>query len=99
MPAAFCGVVGFRTTPGLVPKHPVKDAWDGLSVTGPMARSVADVALMLSVIAGPDDRAPLSYDVDTTAFPRAVRQPSIAGWRVAWTPDLGGLVPVDEENV
>jgi len=99
MPAAFCGVVGFRTTPGLVPKHPVKDAWDSLSVTGPMARTVADVALMLAAVAGPDDRAPLSYAVDTAAFPRAVRAPSIKGWRVAWTPDLAGLVPVDAENV
>jgi len=99
MPAAFCGVVGFRTTPGLVPKHPVNDGWDALSVTGPMARTVADTALMLSVVAGADDRAPLSYDVDTAVFPRAVRAPSIKGWRVAWTPDLGGLIPVDDENV
>jgi len=98
MPAAFCGVVGFRTTPGLVPKHPVPDGWDALSVTGPMARTVADTALMLSVVAGADDRAPLSYDVDTAAFPRAVRAPSIQGWRIAWTPDLGGLIPVDAEN-
>ena len=99
MPAAFCGVVGFRTTPGLVAKHPANDAWDSLSVTGPMARTVADTALMLSVVAGPDDRAPLSYDVDTAEFLRAVRAPSIKGLRIAWTPDLSGLIPVDEENV
>ena len=97
MPAAFCGVVGFRTTPGLIPLYPRELAWDTLSVTGPMARTVADVALMLSVMAGPDDRAPLSYDVDTRAFRAAVRRPSIAGWRVAWTPDLDGLVPVEAE--
>ncbi len=96
-PAAFCGVVGFRTTPGLVPKHPVELGWDSLAVTGPMARTVADTALMLSVIAGPDDRAPLSYDVDTRQFLRAVARPSVKGWRVAWTPDLGGLIPVDDE--
>ena len=46
---------------------------------------MSDTALMLSVLAGPDDRAPLSYDVDTRAFPAAVRRPSIRGWRVAWT--------------
>ena len=97
LPAAFCGVVGFRTTPGLVPVYPRELAWDSLSVSGPMARTVADIALMLSVMAGPDDRAPLSYDVDTRAFPAAVRRPSIRGWRVAWTPDLGGLMPVDAE--
>jgi amidase len=96
-PAAFCGVVGFRTTPGLVPLYPRDLAWDSLSVTGPMARTVSDVALMLSVTAGPDDRAPLSYQVDTRAFPAAVRRPSIKGWRVAWTPDLGGLIQVDAD--
>jgi amidase len=96
-PAAFCGVVGFRTTPGLVPLYPRDRAWDSLSVTGPMARTVADTALMLSVMAGPDDRAPLSYEVDTRAFRAAVRRPSVRGWRVAWTPDLGGLIPVDPE--
>ena len=97
MPAAFCGVVGFRTTPGLVPVYPKELAWDSLSVSGPMARTIADTALMLSVIAGPDDRAPLSYAVDTREFLRAVKAPSIRGWRIAWTPDLDGLIPVDEE--
>jgi amidase len=99
MPAAFCGVVGFRTTPGLVPAYPRDLAWDSLSVTGPMARTVADTALMLAAVAGPDDRAPLSYAVDTRALRRAVRAPSIEGWRVAWTPDLDGLIPVDAEVV
>jgi amidase len=62
IPAAFCGVVGFRTTPGLVPDYPKELAWDSLSVVGPMARTVADVALMLSAVAGPDDKAPLSEE-------------------------------------
>jgi amidase len=96
-PAAFCGVVGFRTSPGLVPYYPKLIGWDSIGVTGPMARTVADIALMLSVVAGADDRAPISYDVDTAAFPRAVRSPSVKGWRVAWTPDLNGLLPVDAE--
>ncbi len=96
-PAAFCGVVGFRTSPGLVPYYPKALGWDSIGVTGPMARTVADTALMLSVIAGPDDRSPISYDADTAAFPRAVKSPSIKGWRVAWTPDLSGLIPVDGE--
>src|SRR5438034_8262026 len=64
-PAAFCGVVGFRTSPGLVPYYPKALGWDSIGVTGPMARTVADTALMLSVIAGADDRSPISYDVDT----------------------------------
>ena len=62
-PAAFCGVVGFRTSPGLIPVYPADLGWDSLSVTGPMARTVGDVALMLSVMAGPDDyEGPTSFE-------------------------------------
>jgi amidase len=96
-PASFCGVVGFRTSPGLIPRVPTTLAWDTYSVEGPMARNVADAALMLSVMAGLDDRAPLSYDVDTAAFTRAVKNPSVKGWRVAWSLDLGGLALLDHE--
>jgi amidase len=96
-PAAFCGVVGFRTTPGLVPRYPSTLAWDSYSVEGPMARTVADTALMLSVMAGADDRAPISYEVDGRDFLKAVKAPSVKGWRIAWTPDLGGLVLIDHE--
>jgi amidase len=96
-PAAFCGVVGFRTTPGLIPRYPTTLAWDSYWVEGPMARTVADTALMLSAIAGADDRAPLSYDVDVGAFVKAVNAPSVKGWRIACTPDLGGLVMLDKE--
>src|SRR5215510_13358902 len=97
LPASFCGVLGLRPTPGLVPAYPRMLAWDTLSVTGLLARTVADVALMLSAIAGPDDRAPISYEVDTSQFARAVKAPSMKGWRIAWTPDLHGLLPVNEE--
>jgi amidase len=62
-----------------------------------MARTIADTALMLSVMAGPDDRSPISYEVDTRAFTAAVKAPSVKGWRVAWTADFDGLVPVDDE--
>jgi amidase len=96
-PASYCGVIGFRTTPGLIPRYPSVLAWDTYSVEGPMARTVADTALMLSVMAGPDDRSPLSYDVDTREFARAVRAPSVKGWRIAWTPDLGDLMAIDDE--
>src|SRR3989449_3282334 len=64
-PAALCGVVGFRTTPGLIPRYPEVLAWDSYSVEGPMARTVGDAALMLSVMAGADERSPISYEVDT----------------------------------
>ena len=96
-PAAYCGVIGFRTSPGLVPRYPSVLAWDTYSVEGPMARTTADTALMLSVMAGPDDRAPISYDVDPRELTLAGTSPSIKGWTVAWSADLGGLVPVDDE--
>jgi amidase len=96
LPASFCGVVGFRTSPGCVPVHPTALAWDPWSVQGPMARTVADVALMLSTIAGADPRAPLSYPVHARAFLEAVHRPSVKGLRVAWGGDLG-VTPVDAE--
>lgn len=96
-PAAFCGVVGFRTTPGLIPRYPSVLAWDTYSVEGPMARTVTDTALMLSVMAGADDRSPVSYDVDPRELAGATKAPSVKGWRIAWTPDLGGLVTVETE--
>jgi amidase len=96
LPAAFCGVVGFRTSPGCVPVHPAPLAWDPWSVQGPMARTVADVALMLSTIAGADPRAPISYPVNTRAFLDAIRRPSVRGLRVAWGGDLG-VTPMDPE--
>jgi amidase len=96
LPASFCGVVGFRTSPGCVPVHPTVLGWDPWSVQGPMARTVGDVALTLSTMAGPDARSPISYPVDTRALRDAVRRPSVKGLRVAWGGDLG-VTPVDAE--
>jgi amidase len=96
LPAAFCGVVGFRTSPGLVPVWPRETAWDSYSVEGPMARTVGDVALMLAAIAGPDARVPISYPADPRVFPAAVRRPSVRGLRIAWGGDLG-ITPLDHE--
>jgi amidase len=96
IPAAFCGVVGMRPSPGLVPVYPVVTAWDGLSVQGPMARTVGDLALMLSAIAGPDPRAPISYPAEGRTFTAATRRPSLRGARIAWSADLG-VTPVDHE--
>jgi len=68
VPAAFCRVVGFRATLGLIPPHPRALAWDTLGVTGPVACTVTAATLTLAAVAGPDDRAPLSYAVDTAEF-------------------------------
>src|SRR5882672_3795580 len=80
-PASYCGVVGFRTTPGLIPRYPSVLAWDTYSVEGPMARTAADTALMLSAMAGPDDRSPISYEVDSREFVKASKTPSVKGWK------------------
>jgi amidase len=96
-PASFCNVVGLRPSPGRVPGWPVSDVADVLGVDGPMARTVADVALLLMVLAGPDPRVPLALD----AAPPQVRPDQIPGLlardlhgvRVAWSADLG--LPVE----
>jgi amidase len=92
-PASFCGVVGLRPSPGRVPAWPTTTAWSTLSVDGPMARSVADVALMLSGIAGPDARSPIAIDESGSRFTAPLAR-DFKGVRIAWWKDLGG-VPVD----
>jgi amidase len=92
-PAGFCNVVGFRTSPGRVPVYPKAVGWFPISVQGPMARTVADTALMLSAIAGPDARAPISI-VEPGARFRAPLERDLRAVKIAWSRDLGGL-PVD----
>ncbi len=89
-PAAFCNVVGLRPGPGRVPDWPSQTHWSPLATDGPLARTVSDVALFLSVIAGADLRAPLSLAEDPTVFARPLAG-DVRGWRVAWSPTLGGL--------
>jgi amidase len=92
-PASFCNVVGLRPSPGRVPVWPTMSAWSTLSVDGPMARTVQDVALMMSVIAGPDPRSPISLEDPGSVFARPLVR-DFKGVRIAWSPDFGGL-PVD----
>jgi amidase len=92
-PASFCNVVGLRPSAGLVPQWPTQDAWNTLGVAGPMGRTVADVALLLSVIAGPDARDPLALCCRGEDFRRPLER-EFRGTRVAWSADLAGL-PVD----
>ncbi len=84
-PAAFCNVVGLRPTPGRVPSHPTAIGWSQLSVQGPMARTVSDVALGLSVLAGPDPRVPISLSDPGAGF-AAPLPTELTGLRIAWTP-------------
>ncbi len=92
-PANFCNVVGMRTSPGRVPIWPAKTGWGTLSVEGPMARTVGDCALMLSVIAGHDARSPIAIAQSGAQFAQPLAR-DFKGVRIAFSPDLGGL-PVD----
>lgn len=94
-PAALCNVVGLRPSPGRIPCYPSEWVHDTLCVNGPMARSVADAALMLSVMAGPDARVPISIDESGEAF--ANLPDGLAGWRVAFSPTLNGLFRVEPQ--
>ncbi|MGI8477455.1 MAG: amidase, partial [Thermomicrobiales bacterium] len=94
-PASFCNVVGFRPSPGRVPNHPSALPWNPLSVVGPMARTVGDVALILSAIAGPDPRSPIAITEPAAIFAAPLDR-DFRGVRVAWSRDLGGL-PVDPQ--
>jgi amidase len=90
-PAAFCGVVGLRPTPGLVPRWPTPAPWNVLDVAGPMARTVEDTALMLQAVAGPSEYAPISQPIDGRDFVAAARAPVKPGLRVAYCPDIAGI--------
>ncbi len=92
-PAAFCNVVGFRPSIGRVPNPKAAFAWSTLSTSGCLGRSVADLAFVLSTIAGPDSRAPLSINEPGELFRRPLDR-NFKGTRVAWFKDLGG-VPFD----
>jgi amidase len=96
-PASFCNVVGFRPSPGRVPSWPDDDTFNRLSVKGPMARTVPDLALLMSVLVGPDPRSGWSAEADPADYfpvpsPRAGRP-----LRVAWSPELGGQAVVARE--
>jgi amidase len=94
-PASFCGVVGLRPSIGRVAHTPVSQVDGTLSVEGPMARNVEDVALMLDAMAGEHPGDLLSLPAPESSFLDAAR----SGWRpakVAYSPDLG-ITPVDPE--
>ena len=93
-PAGFCGIVGFRPTPGAVPSESRAQGWSGLGVEGPMGRNVADTALLMSVMASDDAGDPLA----TSVFGKQVRAAGdfypqapvdLSQVRAAFTPDFG----------
>ena len=93
-PAAFCGIVGFRPSPGLVPSEKRALGYSPLAVLGPMARSVGDLRLMLAAMVSDDGRDPLAATAHGLPMRRAEafirpRPVDLAGLRVALTPDFG----------
>jgi amidase len=94
IPACFCGVVGYRATPGVVPHERRTTPQTNYSLQGPMARTVADAALLLSVIAARSPgarRDPMAFPLDAGAFAH-LDAVDLAGLRVAVTDDLGGVL-------
>ena len=92
-PTNFCNVVGFRPSVGRVPSWPNESGWNSFAVDGPIARTVEDTALMLSVLAGPDARSPICLPESGAVFQQSLER-NLKGIRIAWSADLGGL-PVD----
>lgn len=88
IPAALCGVVGFRPSPGLVPSSRKLLGWTPISVVGPMGRTVADACLQLAASVGASVGDPLSYPVDPADW-LAPPAADLASLRVGWTEDFG----------
>ncbi|MFC8526774.1 amidase [Nocardia sp. NPDC057227] len=94
IPAAFCGIVGFKPTHGRVPLFPASP-FGPLAHAGPMTRTVEDAALLLDILALPDPRDPTALAPALAAFRDEVHR-DVRGLRVAWSPDLG-FATVDPE--
>jgi aspartyl-tRNA(Asn)/glutamyl-tRNA(Gln) amidotransferase subunit A len=97
IPASFCGIFGLKPTCGLVPVYPTPNTGT-LSHAGPMTRSVRDAALMLQVLAGPDDRDPLSFPATGIEFTAGLDD-GIRGLRLAWSPTFGYAKVAPEVHV
>ena len=93
-PASFCNVVGMRPSAGRVPTWPALAAWYSLGVVGPMARNVSDIALMMSAIAGPDVRSPISLPEPGSIFSQPLAR-DFKQVKIAWSPDLNGAFHID----
>ncbi|MEV4036309.1 amidase [Streptomyces umbrinus] len=89
IPASCCGVVGLKASMGRIPVYGEGDVYGSVDTAGPLTRTVADAALMLQATAGPDPRDPLSLPASPTSFTEALRDLSVRGLRIAYSPDLG----------
>ncbi len=96
-PATLCSVVGLRPSPGRVTRGSSTNLYSPLSVQGPMARNVADLALFLDTMAGHDPRDPLTFDAPGESFSDAVARAK-GPLRIAFTANYGGRLPVERET-
>ncbi len=95
-PAAYCGVIGFRPSPGVAGGGPTELAFHTEGVQGPMARNVTDCALFLDAMSGFDPGSPISYPAPKTPFQEAVKR-AVPNVRIAYSPDLNGFASVSKE--
>ena len=95
-PAAYCGIVGLRPSPGIAGGPGKDNAFMTEGVQGPMARSVTDCALFLDAMSGFDPRIPISYPGASTSYQEAVFRAN-GKLKIAFAPDLGGFGQVDAE--
>ncbi len=94
IPASFCNVVGFRPSYGVIPMPSPVDAWQWLGRTGPMARTIEDIALFMCAVAGPAPELPLSAPLTGASFTEPL-EVDMTGVRIGWSPDFGIGIPVE----
>lgn len=96
VPSSFCGIVGLKASPGRIPFGGRNGAWEGVCVTGPMTRTVADCALMLDATAGPDSHDGIFLPAAGESYLAGLEQASVRGLRIGYCADLRSG-PVDPE--
>src|SRR5476651_343865 len=96
-PGTYCSVVGIRPSPGRVTRGAVNNLYSPLSVQGPMARNIADLALFLDTMAGYCPLDPLTFDAPAVSFSSAVANP-VTPKRIAYSPDYNGKLQVERET-
>jgi len=97
-PGTYCSVVGIRPSPGRVTRGTVNNLFATLSVQGPMARNVGDLAVFLDTMAGWCPLDPLTYDAPGVSYSQAVASAADFRPRVAFTLDYGGALAIDRES-